>query len=162
MRGIFAEIDSELADIEREGAMLDAAVKLFQAGPEDDAAWTWVVVQGIASGVEKIYSGCERVMAIVASQIDQDPIERRDGWHVALLRRVAQPYPGVRDPLISQKTLEEMDVLRSFRHRQRNSYGLILDAGIVIQRATEASAAFADFKADVGRFAKTFPARDTR
>lgn len=159
MPGIFVDIENELTDIEREVAMLSDAVSIYAHGPKDDPAWAWVVVQGPASGVEKIYSGCERVMAMIAADIDDAPVSHHDGWHAALLKRVAHAFPGVRDAVISDQTHQALDVLRSFRHRQRNSYGLTLDAEIVVDRARQASSAFAQFKRDVTEFGQSFEDR---
>lgn len=71
MRGTFVDIGNELSDIGREAEMLRNAVALF----EDEArvaepAWRWLAIQGLGSGVEKIYTGCERVMAKIAAEID--------------------------------------------------------------------------------------------
>ncbi|MDP3898403.1 MAG: hypothetical protein Q8Q62_17170 [Mesorhizobium sp.] len=161
MPGIFVDIQNELTDIEREVGMLSDAVSLYAKGSKDDPAWVWVVVQGLASGVEKVYSGCERVMAMIAADIDATPVSHHDGWHAALLSRVAQAFPGVRGAVISEQTYQALDLLRSFRHRHRNSYGLTLDAEIVVDRAQQASFAFAHFKRDVTDFGESFEVRSS-
>lgn len=159
MPGIWIDIENELTDIEREVGMLTDAVSLYVSRPKDDPAWVWVVVQGLASGVEKIYSGCERVMAIIAADIDGAPLLHHDGWHAALLKRVAKPFAGTRDAVISEQTYQTLDLLRSFRHRQRNSYGMMLDADIVVERAEQASSAFVLFRRDVAAFGEAFRGR---
>ena len=50
----------------------------------------------ISSAVEKIDSGCERVMARIARDIDQARILHDDGWHGALLRRATEAVATVR------------------------------------------------------------------
>lgn len=104
MPGTFFDIENELNDIEREVGMLSDAVSLYAHRPKDDPAWVWVVVQGLASGVEKIYSGCERIMAMIAADVDGASVSHQDGWHAALLKRVAHPFPGVREAVISEQT----------------------------------------------------------
>ena len=110
-------------------------------------------MQGLASGVEKIYTGCERVMAMIANDIDGARIERNEGWHISLLKRMAHPFPDVRDAVISAECFRMLDQLRAFRHRERNTYGLILDRGIVLERALQTRAAFEKFRSEVTLFA---------
>jgi len=153
MQGIFVDMANELADLGKEVDLLSRAVAILEEGPSDDPAWTWLAVQGLASGIEKIYTGCERIMAMVATSVDGARVARDEGWHSALLKRMAHPFPGVRDRVISETTYDMLDRLRSFRHRERNSYGLTLDAGIVVDRARETDATFRRFRADVEVFA---------
>jgi hypothetical protein len=137
--GIFVDIENELADIGNEVEMLSDGIAIFR---RDDAhaepAWSWLALQGLASGVEKVYTGCERVMAMIASDIDGAKVDRGEGWHISLLKRMAHPFPGVRDAVITEECYRALDQLRAFRHRERNTYGLILDAGIVLDRASRA------------------------
>jgi hypothetical protein len=54
MLGIFVDIENELTDIESEVEMLSSGVAIFQRGSVDtDPAWSWLMIQGLASGVEK-------------------------------------------------------------------------------------------------------------
>jgi hypothetical protein len=156
MRGIFVDIENELVDIENEVDMLSGAVDIFKRQAEDaDAVRRWLTVQGLASGVEKIYTGCERVMAMIASEIDRAKVDHSEGWHISLLKRMAHPFPGVRDAVISAESYRALDRLRAFRHRERNSYGLSLDPEIVLERAMQTKPAFEGFRADVAAFAAT-------
>nr|WP_294525930.1 hypothetical protein [uncultured Rhodopila sp.] len=86
MHPIFVDIENEFSKIatEAEGlcnrlARLDAEGLL--PGLLDRSEATHVC----ASVREKIYSGCERIMARLASDIDGAPMTRSDGWHMALL-----------------------------------------------------------------------------
>lgn len=45
-----------------------------------------------------------------------------------------------------------LDKLRAFRHRERNTYGINLDFGIVVERGREAVAGFAMFSREVRAF----------
>lgn len=155
MLGIFVDIDNELADIAKEAKMLADSVDIYRNSASDAGpAWTWLAVQGLASGVEKIYTGCERVMAMIASDIDGAKIDHSEGWHISLLRRMAYPFPGVRDAVISDRCFKALDRLRAFRHRQRNTYGLVLDPEIVLERTIETGAAFEKFRSEVAAFAE--------
>ncbi len=102
-----------------------------------------------ASATEKVYTGCERVMARIAALIDGAPLDRGEGWHVALLQRMANPYADIRPAVISDPCLTALNRLRAFRHRERNSYGLRLDPDIVRQRAQEVEPALSQFHGEV-------------
>jgi hypothetical protein len=103
--------------------------------------------------VEKVYSGCERVMEMVASEIDHSKVDHAEGWHTSLLKRMANSYPGVREAVISSGCYNALDQLRAFRHRHRNSYGLTLDRTIVLERAAQAKQAFDIFRSEIAAFA---------
>ncbi len=84
------------------------------------------------------------------------------GWHSALLRRMANPFPGLRGAMISEAMISEechrrLDRLRAFRHRERNTYGINLDFGIVVDRAREAVSAFAGFRDEIRAFLGRHP-----
>ena len=77
--------------------MLEQSIGIYdQAAPKADAAWRWLTVQGLASAIEKVYTGCERVMAMIATDIDGARVDHGEGWHASLLTRMAHPFPGVR------------------------------------------------------------------
>jgi hypothetical protein len=155
MLGIFVDIENELADIESEVEMLSRGVEIYRQRDDDaDPAWDWLAVQGLASGVEKIYTGCERVMAMIASEIDGARVDHSEGWHISLLKRMAHPFPDVRDAVISDECFRALDQLRAFRHRERNTYGLILDRDIVLERAVQTKAAFESLRSEVAAFAE--------
>lgn len=154
MLGIFVDIENELSDIEREVDLLASSLELIKQEARNDETWSWLVIQGLASGIEKIYTGCERVMGLIATEIDKSPVSHAEGWHASLLKRVANPFPHIRDAVITEETYTELDHLRSFRHRERNTYGLSLDSEIVVERAGEAVAAFSSFRRDVATFAR--------
>lgn len=154
MQAISTDIENELAEIAREADLLARALELYTVSFREDEAWHWLAIQGIASAVEKIYTGCERVMALIADVVDGARIEHSEGWHGRLLRRIAYPYPERRRAVISQRCFDSLDQLRSFRHRERNSYGLSLDSEIVLERARFAGGAFQLFKSEVASFVR--------
>jgi hypothetical protein len=154
MLGIFVDIENELTDISKEVMMLSAGAEIFKRRTEStEPAWDWLAVQGLASGVEKIYTGCERVMAMIASEIDRAKVGHSEGWHISLLKRMAHPFPDARDAVISTECYKALDQLRAFRHRERNTYGLILDPAIVLERAIQTKPAVDRFCSEVMAFA---------
>jgi hypothetical protein len=57
MLGIFVDIENELSDIAREVEMLSRSLELYGNPPPDaPEAWNWIIIQGFASGIEKVYS----------------------------------------------------------------------------------------------------------
>ena len=51
------DLENELADVGREVDMLASGLAIFrESAAEADPAWSWLAVQGLASGVEKIYT----------------------------------------------------------------------------------------------------------
>ena len=149
----FPDIAAELSQIAEEAATLGRAVEvdLGAAGLTSREA-DWLFTQGLAAGVENVYSGCERVMVLLAKTVDGEPVAKDDGWHRALLGRLAQPRLGGRGPVITAELFHALDELRSFRHRRRNTYGLQLDRDKVVERARMAAPTVARFGAEVEAF----------
>ena len=154
MRGIFVDIENELSDIGSEVEMLVRAVAIYERDVINaEPAWLWLAVQGLASGIEKIYTGCERFMGMIANDVDDAKVDHSEGWHISILKRMAHPFPGIRRAVITDECYKAMDVLRAFRHRERNSYGLMLDSEVVRNRALQAETAFCRFRNEVRPFA---------
>lgn len=153
MHASFVDIENEFREIEQEAYHLGLALERHQVDTDDAKEQSaWELVHILASATEKIYTGCERVMSRIAQEVDGSRIGHGDGWHNALLRRVANPFPGVREAIVSQECYAQLDRLRAFRHRERNTYGLNLDLDVVLQRAREAIAAVHLFHQEVRAF----------
>ena len=102
MRAIFVDVANELTEIAREVAHLQAALERWErSSPLAGSQREWEATHVCASATEKIYTGCERVMALLASELDGAPVAHSEGWHALLLRRLAHPYPGVREAILS-------------------------------------------------------------
>jgi hypothetical protein len=158
MRVNSAEVEAEFDEIATEVRRLASKLRSLDAdsplAPGSQAEWEASLVCG--SATEKIYTGCERIMAGLAGSIDGESIMRDGNWHRVLLDRMRQPF-GPRGPIIEQKTFELLDRMRSFRHRERNSYGHGLRFDIVVERAREMIQGFDTFAADVRRFLSADP-----
>ncbi len=153
MHPSYVDIENEFSEIGVEVDHLSARLaRLNQHQAPADMQDKWEATVICASAAEKIYTGCERVMARLATEVDGTQVAHADGWHMALLRRMARPFPGVRGPIISGECYSVLDRLRAFRHRERNTYGINLDFGIVVERAAEAVAGFELFRAQVRAF----------
>ena len=107
MHATSVDVENEFAAIEKEVLHLARALaRLDDSHPEPDGQDAWEASHVCASATEKIYTGCERIMARLASEVDNAAVAHSDQWHVALLRRMANPYPGVRPAIISSRTRE--------------------------------------------------------
>jgi hypothetical protein len=132
------DVENEFQDLLEEATLLARAVdQMAAATASADEALVWVLIAGLAAGCEKIYSGCERVMGLLATRLDGEAVVKTDSWHAVLLNRMAHPFPGVRDAIISGECRVALDRFRAFRHRVRSNYGLHLDPDIVLERARE-------------------------
>ena len=149
----FGDLEDELTEISVEVEHLATRLRKFVPGLVlGDPQERWEAAHICASATEKVYTGCERVMAWLASEIDGAPIAKSDAWHSTLLHRMANPMPPARDAILSAECYALLDRLRSFRHRERNSYGINLDLEIVLDRAAEAVTAFHIFRFDIETF----------
>ena len=129
---------NELHEIIGEAEKLQEAITSEESSKQMTDATNWIFIQGFASAIEKIYTGCERVLELVAKQVDMDPIPKSNDWHRQLLLRMKNELSGVRPAVLSASTYKTLNDFRSFRHRQRNSYGSDLDSVRVMELAKEA------------------------
>lgn len=161
MHPSFVDIENEFSEIGFEAEHLSVRLKcLDRFEPPADMQERWEATHICASAAEKIYTGFERAMARLAAEVDGSAMAHSAGWHAALLRRMANPFPGVRPSVISRDCYAVLDKLRSFRHRERNTYGINLDSGIVAERGHQAVAGFSMFREEVRAFLRRETHRD--
>jgi hypothetical protein len=147
-----ADVENEFADIAREVAYLSVRLAHCHThAPVSGSQAEWEAILILASAAEKIFTGCERVMERLAAHVDRSRIVHAEGWHGALLARMAEPFQG-RGAVISAECHGVLNKLRAFRHRERNTYGVQLDYQIVVERVREAIAGFELFCRDVRYF----------
>lgn len=83
-------------------------------------------VDATALNLHGIYAGMERLLEVIADGIDQvKPTGSR--WHDDLLRQMTSEIPGIRPPVLSQETRQQLDRYWGFRHVVRNVYTYNLD-----------------------------------
>lgn len=140
---------NELLEVERETEKLQQALSSSTFPSGSGSAEEWIDVLGFASAVEKVYSGCERVLELISKQVDKQAISKSEDWHRQLLLRMRNEWPDVRPPVLSDETFRLLNDLRSFRHRQRNTYGSDLDSSRVAALAKEAILLPGMLRADV-------------
>lgn len=97
---------------------------------EQDA---WILVTAMAASIEKCYSGAEKILKNLLQELDGS-IPTSQDWHRQLIDRAASIGPHGRPALFGQELAKVFHDLRSFRHRERNSYVTHLDRGIVLEK----------------------------
>ena len=78
-------------------------------------------LDSVALNLQNFYSGLERIFELIARGID---LHAPDGenWHLDLLRQMTSDLSDVRPAIISQKSAQQLDEYRRFRHLVRNIY----------------------------------------
>lgn len=79
-----------------------------------------VYLESVALNLHGFYSGMERLLELIARQVDQS-LPDGEMWHRDLLLQMASEQ-SVRPAVISQKLIPALDELRRFRHLVRNVY----------------------------------------
>ena len=158
--GLSVDVENEFAVLFEEANLLAQVLPtLIAESPAQGTAQRWIQIAGVAAAIEKIYSGMERILLILARQVDGASIDKTDAWHATLLNRMANPFPEIRGPVISPECKVGLDRFRSFRHRVRNNYGISLDAAIVLDRAGELAPVLESFHREVSDFLSAWDAR---
>lgn len=112
---LFLRIDREIHAIRAEVQLLNRAQSYLSTQKADTSGLYPVVLAGAASTIEKIYSGMERCLKMLAQDID-GYVPSGDSWHRDLLLQAAHPVPGIRDAsMINEKTLHLLVGLKDFR-----------------------------------------------
>jgi len=112
-----AEIEANLRDLAK---VVDEIQETARALPvqqepshKDKAA--------LSAFVHSFYNGVENIFKRLAQEIDQS-VPVGEGWHRALLRRMATEVPGVRPAVLHQQTAEALEAYLGFRHFFRHAY----------------------------------------
>ena len=152
MHPIFADIWEDLEGARIEAAMVEQGrVRgVLTIDGSDDPVDRWLYVSAIASGIEKVYGGIEKALVRIARNIDGDVPEGPD-WHMTLLRRMSRPGPHGRPSVLAADTKRQLDELRAFRHRKRNSYTDKLRPDLVFELAASIGAALGAVTDDIRR-----------
>ena len=83
-------------------------------------------IDSVALNLHGFYAGLERLLEAIAYLLNGGP-PKGEAWHRELLRQMATSVRGVRPPVISPQTTEDLDEFRRFRHVVRNVYAEHLD-----------------------------------
>jgi len=150
MSDVGQAIRSDLAMLDLEVEIVKAGIAELRSETESENLLKFNVM-GLAGAIDSRYSGCERVLSLVAARIDRAPISKTGAWHAELIERMANSHED-RPAVLAADTRELLDSYRSFRHRVRSNYGSRLDPVIVQERAAEASRLATIFRRDIEAF----------
>ena len=112
-----AEIETDLRDLSAiVGEIRETARDLH---PEQEPSHRDKAALG--AFVHSFYNGVENILKRLAQEIDRS-VPTGEGWHRALLRRMAAEVPGIRPPVLRRETVEALEPYLGFRHFFRHSY----------------------------------------
>lgn len=146
---IFALIQSEFDKIDKElSALKDAqdALKNEMVPPQIKH----IVMVGIASTIEKTFTGAENILRRIAAELD-GYVPSGDAWHKDLIDQMAMTIDE-RDAVLNDTTAQTLHDMRMFRHRERNSYGFMLNEYRVLDLADEIASTISSLKMDIAVF----------
>lgn len=106
---------NEIASLEVVVARVETAWKAAAANNDE------LYFDSAALNIHGFYSGLERVFEKIASAVDGS-VPQGVNWHQELLNQMALEIPNVRPAVISEKTRNQLDTYRGFRHVIRNVY----------------------------------------
>jgi len=142
-----AEIESDLADLARVMEEIREAAQALppqeEPSPKDKAA--------LGAFVHSFYNGVENVLKRVAQEIDRS-VPTGEGWHRALLRRMAAEVPGVRSAVLRPDTVAALEPYLGFRHFFRHSYTFEIDWEKLRPLVERVEETFQGFKRDLEAF----------
>jgi len=106
----------------------------------------------LAMTLHDMYTGCERILLHLISNIDGG-IPKSDEWHREVLRQASLPIPGIRGPILSDKaTCDFLSELRGLRHVIRNVYVHRLKRENLLSLGKSAVDYYPRFKQEIEQF----------
>ncbi len=96
------------------------------------------------------YCTAENLLLRIASHFGNEI--RETEWHKSLLERLKLNVPGLRPPVLSQESFENLQALRGFRHVFRHAYDYVLQWDLMQPNVELLPKAHEVFTKDVDRF----------
>lgn len=120
---LVAELDGDVAEIERVRGLNARAWDRIRSGADDPIDWG-----ALGFTIHTLYGVAENYFLRVSKFFENGlPPER---WHRAILEKMALDIPGLRPALFTAPAqLGDAVEIMKFRHRMRNLYGEDLDPG---------------------------------
>lgn len=84
-------------------------------------------LDSVALNLHGLYSGVERIFALIAAALDNS-VPTGDKWHHALLQQMTIEIADIRPAVISQTVYHQLEEYRRFRHVVRNVYAFNFDS----------------------------------
>jgi len=115
-------IRKELEDLGRLVSRATRAVKTAQKNPQDADLY----IDSASLNLHDVYSGFERVFKQIAATVDGN-VPTSAEWHKELLEQMGLDLPKVRPPVLTSKSIQQLDEYLRFRHIVRNVYTFSFD-----------------------------------
>ncbi len=122
-KALAQRIRMEVDELERSVSAVARHWQRAKVATEDQDAF----LNSVALNLHSFYNGLERVMELVAVEMDGGTLGG-EAWHAELLRQMVLELPSVRPAVLSSDTGQRLDEYRKFRHRVRNIYATHLSA----------------------------------
>lgn len=142
-----ARLAEELIGLERIRRGLRGALARVGSTPDE------FDLRAVATYLDDLYKGCERICERVAVMLDGE-LPEGEAWHRLLLEQMGKPVNSGRPALFADPLLRQLDEYRRFRHRVRHIYGYELEAERVMELAQGADALVEQVKTAVVVFGK--------
>ncbi len=122
-KALAQRIRLEIDELEQTTSIVTRHWQRTKTATEDRDAF----LNSVALNLHSFYNGLERVMELVATEMDGGALGGT-AWHTELLRQMIMELPSVRPAVLSVDSGQRLDEYRKFRHRVRNIYATHLDA----------------------------------
>lgn len=166
MKTIFAICNKDLEKIEIEISRLDDAIAQYKSGAnpfesfhETDKNYWFSMI--IAMPVHSAYCGIETVLERLIKNID-GKIQSGEEYHKEIILAASVEVIGIRPAIISNKTLEDLDRLRAFRHVIRKRYTQELGLDRIIENGELMVNIFPVISSEIKRFQEAFDDLNTK
>jgi hypothetical protein len=140
-----ARVRAELSELARIVARVEHLAS--KASQRQDADY----YDGVALNLHGFYVGVERMLRMVAAELD-GAVPEGAQWHREILAQCSVELPGVRPAVLGTQTREALDEYRAFRHVVRNVYAFSLRPDRLSGLAERLPPCFALLAADLAAF----------
>jgi len=148
IRELAADIENELQHLTR----LEAEIRQVQEEIQHDPARASLFYENLALKLHNFYTGCERILRLVAAELNGALPSSYD-WHRRLLERMSAEREG-RPAVLAPQTAQRLEEYLAFRHVVRNVYGFELDPQRIKQLVTAYPSVWHLFEVEVRSFVK--------
>lgn len=146
------QIKQELTQIQELVAQAERLLNL--ANKTEDPDYLTGLVSGLALHLHGFYTGVERILYLIAREIDGN-VPTGSDWHKQLLNQMLVEIPTVRASVLSEKTYQELNEFRGFRHVVRSLYAYKLDVSRVLELTHHLKICHQNFAREINQFCQS-------
>jgi len=108
-------------------------------------------IDSVALNIHGFYSGIERILTIIAENIDDNVPSGKD-WHASLIDQMTKEIVKIRPAIISEELAKQLNEYRGFRHIVRKVYSYNFKPENIEQLVTNIKPVFNNFKLHINAF----------